>query len=141
MGVIALGLLVVVAHQLGRGCVGEDIVDDLVAVRVAVAMQMEPAVLRAVDDVVLHPDFGTAGVQVDAPATVALLAPLEAGDIVDQVVVQHRARRHAQGVDAADVIEHPVAQVVDVVVGDFVVVGARGALPGPAPAQVDAHPA
>ena len=53
------------------------------------------------------------------------------------VALKHGARRHAEGVDATHVGEHALAEVVDVVEGDPVVVGAALGV-APAPADRDA---
>ena len=53
------------------------------------------------------------------------------------VALKHRAGRHAEGVDATHVGEHALAEVVDVVEGDPVVVGAALGV-APAPADRDA---
>ena len=105
------------------------------------AMHVQAAVAGVVDDVVLDHDLRAARVEVDTPAAVAFVAPLEPRDVVDPVVVQHRARRHAQRVDAADIAEHAVAEVMDVVPRDLVVVRRGRFASGPAPAQMHAGPA
>ena len=100
---------------------------------VPAVVEHQAAAERVVDQVVLDQVVAARGVEVDAPAERRVrVGP----DVVEDVVADHAARRDAQAVDQARVAEHAVAEVVDVVELDHVVVRAvRGVVPVPADAD------
>ena len=97
-----------------RATEGEDVVGDEV---VPAIVLMEPAGLRSVHQVVVRDHVRGALIEVDPPATVA-----EGLDVVHVVVMEARARRDAQSVDAPHVAQDALADGVHVVIGDLVVV-------------------
>ena len=102
---------------------------DVVADHVLFAVVLvEAAGLGVVDQVVLHRDAGTALVGIQSPAAVGVGV-----DVVEDIVADDGAFGRPQRVDAAHVAQHAVAQVMDVVETDAVVLGEPVAI-SPTPA-------
>ena len=141
MHMIGFRLMVIVPHEIAIVGEGENVVHDQIAIRMTVVMQVQAAIPRVVHDIILHAYLGTSGVQIDPPATVALLSTLKARDVVDEVVVQDRPGGNAEGVDPSNIVKYAVAQVMDMVVGDLVVMCVGFSPSRPTPAKVNAHPA
>ena len=113
------------SNDFGLTGEGEDIVADDVGFTVVLVVA---AAFSSKYDVVFDDFVRASLVGVDAPAAVA-----KAIDIVDPVADDASPGLDSEGVDTAHVAENALADVVNVVVGDDVVVGLTlGVAPGPA---------
>jgi len=103
------------ASQTGlpEGAEGEDVVSDDVF---AAIVHVEGFAVHVVRDVVFDDHVGAAGVEINAPSTIAV-----AFDVVDEIVSDDGAGLNSQHVNPAHIVDNSFPQMMDVIPCDQVV--------------------